>query len=116
MSRGIKDYMKWAELASEGIIKKTSEALRARGVLVEFLQKRRSIEKVKWSLFPGRSKHWQLCNFAGNGFVDLLKRQPSMEQPQSNSQKRILKTNGLRKKAPQQNISWEWSCSSQAGE
>ena len=67
--------MKWAELASEGIIKKTSEALRARGVRVEFLQKREEALKKLVELIPlgvevntGSSTTLQEI-----GFVDLLK-------------------------------------------
>ena len=44
--------MKWAELASKDTIERTSEALRARGVHVELLQKRVEALKRLIDLIP----------------------------------------------------------------
>lgn len=44
--------MKWAELADEDTVKRNSEALRARGVRVEFLQTREEALRRLMELIP----------------------------------------------------------------
>jgi L-lactate utilization protein LutC len=67
--------MKWAELADEDTVKRTSEALRARGVRVDFLQTReeglkRLIERIPTGAEVMTGSSTTLKEI---GFVDLLK-------------------------------------------
>jgi flavorubredoxin len=67
--------MKWAELADEDTVKRTIEALRARGVRVDFLQTREETLKRLIELIPPGAEVMtgssttlkEIC------FVDLLK-------------------------------------------
>jgi hypothetical protein len=83
-------YMKWAELADEDTIKRTSEALKVRGVQVEFLPSKEEALKRLLALIPpgaevmtGSSTTLQQI-----GFVDLLK---SGNHPWKNLKESITK-------------------------
>jgi L-lactate utilization protein LutC len=67
--------MKWAELADEDTVKRTSEALRARGVRVEFLQTREEALKRIVELIPPGAEVMtgSSTTLKEIGFVDLLK-------------------------------------------
>ena len=67
--------MKWAELADEDTLKRTSEALRARGIRVEFLQKREEALKRLIDLIPPGADVMtgSSTTLKEIGFVDLLK-------------------------------------------
>lgn len=67
--------MKWAELADEDTVKRTSDALRARGVRVEFLQTREEALKRLMELIPPGAEVMtgSSTTLKEIGFVDLLK-------------------------------------------
>ena len=67
--------MKWAELADEDTVKRTSEALRARGVRVDFLQTREETLKRLIELIPPGAEVMtgSSTTLKEIGFVDLLK-------------------------------------------
>ena len=66
--------MKWAELADEDTVKRTSNALRTRGVRVEFLQTREEALKRLMELIPPRAEVMtgSSTTLKEIGFVDLL--------------------------------------------
>lgn len=67
--------MKWAELADEDTVKRTSNALRARGVRVDFLQTREEALKRIVELIPPGAEVMtgSSTTLKEIGFVDLLK-------------------------------------------
>jgi L-lactate utilization protein LutB len=66
--------MKWAELADEDTVKRTSDALRARGVRVEFLQTRQKALKRIVELIPPGAEVMtgSSTTLKEIGFVELL--------------------------------------------
>lgn len=66
--------MKWAELANEDTIKRASEALKARGVQVEFLQNKEEALKRLLALIPSGAEVMtgSSTTLQEIGFVDLL--------------------------------------------
>lgn len=82
--------MKWDVLAKKDIIEKTAEALKARGVLVEFAETRlEALEKIK-KLIPSGAEIMTggSTTLEQIGFVDLLK---SGSHPWKNLKDEILK-------------------------
>lgn len=82
--------MKWAELADEDTVKRTSEALKARGVQVEFLQNRQDALKRLLDLIPHGAEVMtgSSTTLQEIGFVDLLK---SGNHPWKNLKEAIAK-------------------------
>jgi L-lactate utilization protein LutC len=66
--------MKWAELASEDTVKRTRESLEARGIRVEFLQKREEALKRIIDMIPQGAEVMtgSSTTLQEIGFVDLL--------------------------------------------
>ena len=88
----------WTELASEDIIKRTSEALRGRGVHVEFLKNKEEALKKLREFIPAEAEITTGTSTTLNeiGFVDLLK---SGDHPWNNLKDKILQEKGPVKRA-----------------